>query len=115
MRKKYQHHVPCSFAYKVFCVDGKFTKPIVVYGGENVTYGFIKAILKEDKYCRKMKNKHFNKNLIMTEEEQNLFQESKSCWICEKLIDNDEEKVRDHCHISGKFRGPAHWDCNIFN
>ena len=30
-----------------------------------------------------------------------------------KLTDNDDEKVRDHCHITGKFRGAAHWDCNI--
>ena len=38
---------------------------------------------------------------------------SNSYWICEKLIDNDDEKVRDHCHITGKFRGAAHWSCNI--
>ena len=56
---------------------------------------------------------YFNKNLIMTEEEENLFQKSNSCWICKKFIDNDEEKVRDHCHITGKFRGVAHWNCNI--
>ena len=49
----------------------------------------------------------------MTEGEENLFQESKSCWICKKRINNDDEMVRDHCHISGKFRGAAHWDCNI--
>ena len=36
-----------------------------------------------------------------------------SCWICEKRIDNDEEKVRDYCHVTGKFRGAAHWNCNI--
>ena len=58
-------------------------------------------------------NKRFNKNLTMTEKEENLFQESNNCWICKKLIDNDDEKVRDHCHIAGKFRGAAHWDCNI--
>ena len=58
-------------------------------------------------------NKHFNKNLIMSEEEEHLFQQSNSCWICKKLIDNDEEKVRDHCHVTGKFRGAAHWNCNI--
>ena len=57
--------------------------------------------------------KHFNKNLIMTEEEEHLFQESNNCWICKKLIDNDDEKVRDHCHVTGKFRGAAHWNCNI--
>ena len=28
--KKYQCHVPCSFAYKVFCIDDRFTKPIFV-------------------------------------------------------------------------------------
>ena len=48
----------------------------------------------------------------MTEEEH-LFQQSINCWICKKLIDNEDEKVRDHCHITGKFRGSAHWDCNI--
>ena len=39
-------------------------------------------------------NKRFNKNLIMSEEEEHLFQQSNSRWICKKLIDNDEEKVR---------------------
>ena len=50
----------------------------------------------------------------MTEKEEHLFQQSNNCWICKKLIDNDDdEKVRDHCHITGKFRGAAHWDCTI--
>ena len=49
----------------------------------------------------------------MAEEEENLFQKSNNCWICKKLIDNDEDKVRDHCHISGKFRGAAHKRCNL--
>ena len=49
----------------------------------------------------------------MSAEEQEQFQSSNTCWICEKLIDNDDEKVRDHCHVTGKFRGAAHWSCNI--
>ena len=57
-------------------------------------------------------NKHFNKNLTISEEEY-LFQQSNSCWICKKLIYNDEEKVRDHWHVTAKFRGAAYWDCNI--
>ena len=53
----------------------------------------------------------------MSEEEEHLFQQSNSCsclsYLLLLLIDNDEEKVRDHCHITGKFRGAGHWDCNI--
>ena len=56
--------------------------------------------------------KHFNKNLIMSEEEH-LFQQSNSCWICKELVDDDEEKIRVYCHVTGKFRGAAHCDCNI--
>ena len=55
--------------------------------------------------------KDFNKNLIMTEEEEQQFQLSNTCWICKKLIDDYDEKVRDHCHVPGK--GAAHWNCNI--
>ena len=111
--KKYQDHIPCSFAYKVVSMDDTFTKPIVVYRGENATNEFIKAILQDHKYCRKIRNKHFNKNLIMSEAEDHLFQQSNSCWICKKLFDNDEEKVRDHCHVTSKFRGATHWNCNM--
>ena len=54
----------------LFCVDDEFTKPIVVFRGENAAYEFIKVILKEFEYCKKLIKKHFNKNLIMSEEEQ---------------------------------------------
>ena len=112
-QKKYQDHISCSFAYKVVCVDDRFTKTIGVYRSEIAAYEFIKANLKEYKYCKKVMNKHFHKYLIISEEEGNLFQQSNSCWICKKLIDNDEEKVRGHCHVTCKFRGAAYWNCNI--
>ena len=46
-------------------------------------------------------------------DKEHLFQQSNTCCICEKLIDNDEEKVRDYCHVTGKFRGAANWSCII--
>ena len=49
----------------------------------------------------------------MIEEEEDLFQKSNSCWICKKRIDNDEEKMRDRCHVTGKFRSTAHRNCNV--
>ena len=111
--KEYHEHVPCSYAYEVICIDERFSKSIVVYRGEHAAYEFIKAVLKEYKYCRKIMKKHFNENLVMTEGEEDLFQQSNNCWICKNLIDNDDGKARDHCHITSKFEGTAHWDCNI--
>ena len=49
----------------------------------------------------------------MTKEEETLFQKSKNCWICEKFINNDEEKVRDHCHTTVQFRCAAYRNCNV--
>ena len=46
---------------------------------KNVVYKFIKAILEEYNYCRKMIKKHFNKDLIMSAEEEEKFQLSNSC------------------------------------
>ena len=51
-------------------MDDKFTKAIVVFREENTAYEFVKAILKEYEYCKKVMKKHFNKNLIMSEEEE---------------------------------------------
>ena len=49
----------------------------------------------------------------MSAEEEERFQLSNSCWICDKLFDVKDDKVRDHCHITGKYGGAAHWSCNI--
>ena len=46
----------------------------------------------------------------MSEEDENNYQNSQNCWICNQKIIKD--KVRDHCHITGKFRGSAHKECN---
>ena len=73
----------------------------------------LKQFLKSISIVKKIMKKDFNKTLIMNEEEEYLFQQSNSCWICGKLIDNDDEKVRDHCHITGKFRGATQRSCNI--
>ena len=56
--------------------------------------------------------KHFNNNLIMSAEEER-FQLSNSCWIFDKLVDVGDDKVKDHCHITAKYRGAGHWSCNI--
>ena len=109
--EKYQDYIPCSFTYKVVCVDNKFSKDAIMYKGKNAACKFIEAILEEFYYCKRIMKKHFNKNLVMSAEEKR-FQLANSCWICNKLFDVGDEKVIDHCHVTGKYRGAAHFSCN---
>ena len=51
------------------------------------------------------------KKLIMTQEDEEHYNNTQKCWICEENI--AEDKVRDHCHITGKNRGAPHKECNL--
>ena len=48
----------------------------------------------------------------MSAEEEERFQLANSSWICNKLFDVGDEKVKDHCHVTEKFRGAANFSCN---
>ena len=43
----------------------------------------------------------FNKELVMTKEDNKNFENSTKCWICDDYNDTDV-KVREHCHVTGK-------------
>ena len=62
---------------------------------------------------QKSDKKYLNKNLIMSENSEQIFQSSNKSWICDKLFDVVDNKVRDHCHITGKYRASAHCSCNV--
>ena len=64
-------------------------------------------MIEESKYCSEVRKKHCNKELVITRNDDEYFENSTKCWIC----DNDV-KVRDHCHITGNYRDSAHRDCN---
>ena len=49
----------------------------------------------------------------MTKEYNEEFENSAKCWICDNDYIDTDVKVRDHCHITGKYKGSAHRDCNI--
>ena len=48
----------------------------------------------------------------MSVDKEKRFKLANSCCICNKLFDVGDEKVKDHCHVTGKFRGAAHFSCN---
>ena len=55
--------------------------------------------------------KNTKKDINMTDEDKEDYRNKNICRFCEKFIESD--KVRDHCHLTGKYRGPAHSKCNI--
>ena len=107
----YQKHTDCGYGYKVVCCyDDKYTKPIQTYRGEHAVNGFMEKMLEQ---VEKIMKKEFNKPLKMTAKDEEKFQKAKECHICDKRYTGKDIRVRDHCHITGKYRGSAHQDCNL--
>ena len=84
-----------------------------IYRGKKAVYKFMEKMLEEVEWCRKMTKKHFNKPVRMTKKDQKDFEEADKCHICNKKYSKKDILVRDHCHITGKYKGSAHQDCNM--
>ena len=112
--EQYQKHTACGYGYKVVCCyDDKFSKPIKIHRGKMAIQKFMKDMLAEVKYCQKVDTEYFTKPLEMTDEDEESFQRAEECHICKIPYITDDVKVRDHCHVTGKYRGSAHKDCNL--
>ena len=111
---KYQKCIACSYGYKLVCVNYKFSKTFKTYFGKDVICNLLNSMIEESKYWSNMMKKHFNKELSMTNEDIENFKSSNfKYWICDNDYVDTDVRVRDHCHITGKYRGSAHRDCNI--
>ena len=112
--ESYQKHTDCGYGYKlVCCYDDKYSKDTRIYKGEKAVYKFLEAMLREVEYCKRIIKKEFSKPLKMTKKDEKEFQKTDKCHICNKQYTNEDIKVRDHCHITGKYRGSAHQECNL--
>ena len=110
----YQTHEDCGYGYEVACCyKDKYSKPIQTYRGENAVYRFMEKMLEEVEYCKGIIKKRFNKLLKMTENDELCFKLMDKCHICGEKYTDKDVRVRDHCHITGKFRGSAHLKLRI--
>ena len=110
----YQTHEDCGYGYKVVCCyDDKYSKYTRIYRGENAVYKFMEKMLEDVEYCKAVIKKHFNKPLVMTEVDEQHFKTMDGCHICGERYTGNDVCVRDHCHITGKFRSSAHQECNL--
>src|SRR6266853_2334587 len=89
----------------------------IVYRGDDALNKFCEYVLEIEEFFSKIFKDY--KELDPTDEEKKQFEAEKYCRYCERRFDlykpddTIEPKVRDHCHISGKYRGAAHESCNI--
>ena len=60
-----------------------------------------------------MIKEHLSKELVMTKNEDEDFENSTRCWICNNVYVDSGVKIRDHCPIIGKYRDSAHRECNV--
>ena len=110
----YQTHEDCGYGYKVVCCcDDKYSKYTRIYRGENAVYKFMEKMLEEVEYCKAVIKKHFNKPFVMTEVDEQHFKTMDGCHVCGEKYTDKDVRVRDHCHITGKFRGSPQQECNL--
>jgi len=138
---KFQKHTPSSFCYHIKCFDDAVYKqsPVTFTAeskDDDVAQIFVDTLEKNIKEIYQQFK--FPKKMIFTKDDEIKFNAATTCHICEKEIKkkstdhchvtrrnkdktciickqdlDDETKVRDHCHLSGKFRGAAHNGCNL--
>ena len=110
----YQTHEDRGYGYKVICCyDDKYSKHTRIYRGVKAVYKFMEKMLEEVEYSKAVIKKHFNKPLVMTEVDEQCFKTMDGCHICGERYTDKDVRFRDHCHITGKFRGSAHEERNL--
>ena len=110
--QKYQHHQPSGFCYKIV---GQNIKRCVLFRAtenEDVSRKFVEMLEEDIKKIFQQFN--FSKKMApLTTQELREFLKAPICWICQKRFEENDKKVRDHDHFTGKFRGAAHNKCNL--
>ena len=111
---KYQKHEPLSFVYYIKSFDESVYKSTLrKYVKENEEDPdpidvFINWLEEDVKIISGLGNEPMK----ITPEEEEQFKQASNCWICGNLL-NIQDRVRDHCHYTGRYRGAAHNICNL--
>ena len=120
--KKYQKHEPISFCYYIECFNDTLCKEIFNNDTKRKQLRnyvktkpedpdaidvFIKWLEDDVKFLSNIEQK----KMVFTKEDKKQFNIASDCWICGEELGND--RVRDHCHYTGCYRGAAHNSCNL--
>ena len=103
-------HIPIAYAYYIKCAFDSRLDKFVLETGNNSGLSFLNSLIEN---LKQINNDYLSKvvPIVMSSEEESDFQEAINCHICGSVLLAD--RVRDHCHFTGKFRAAAHSKCNL--
>ena len=110
---KINKHTPSGYSIFTNCSFDESKNKISYYRGDDCMKKFCKDLRK---HSIKIINYEKKKMISLTPEEKIHHNKQKVCYICKKEFDNNnkkQQKVRDYCHYTGKYRGAAHNNCNL--
>src|SRR5277367_5010915 len=112
--RKHQKHNVCSYGYKIVCCyDDKYSQPYKSYRGQNAACKFLEAIFEEEKNIDKYLREFSFTKMNLTQDDWKNYDNAKICYVCKGEFSDENKKVRDHCHVTGKYRGAACNKCNL--
>ena len=105
-----QKHRPNSWCCYTKCDVDEYSK-FKIYEGENASKTFVEYLISESKRIYELLQ--INEPMNLTSEEKISHQNSDRCYVCKREYTENDFKVRDHNHLTGEYRGPAHRSCNL--
>lgn len=106
-----QKHIPIAYSYYIkSSFDSKLNK-FRTYTGNDVVKDFVQNLIEDARFlCTNFLMKVVPMNSLLPHEVEKHYN-TNECHICKQILDDD--RCADHCHLTGQYRGPAHWKCNI--
>ena len=105
------NHVPSGWCIHSEFTYGKVENPLKLYKGKDCVKKFCDHVIgKAGHLYHSFPEKPMNPS---TKALLKKYEEASRCYICFKSFNGENPKVRDHCHYTGSYRGPAHMKCNL--
>ena len=106
-------HTPSGYSIFTSCSFDESKNQLNYYRGKDCMKKFCKDLRE---HAMKIINYEKKRIVPLTTKEEICYNKQKICYICKKEfnnIDKKQQKVKDHCHYTGKYRGVAHNICNL--
>ena len=102
-------HRPWGYSLTTCCSFDKSLNEQKYYRGEDSMKIFCEDLKDQ---AMKIINREKKEMIPLTDEEKESYENQEICHLCKKELNNDN-KVRDHCHYTGKYIGASHNKCNL--